>query len=301
MGCQVDAIVDQDGPKAASRLEEIPRWFEVWEERLSRFRPTSELSHLNRHPDQEVPVSPVMAEVLRAAIRAQHESGGLVTPTLLAELERAGYDHSLDQISSEIRDEKIMPGNPPEATQEPPVILVKKNGRLVRLGPKTRLDLGGIAKGWAADRAARRLSKSGPALVDAGGDISVSGPLADGSPWPVGVCDPWHPDQHLQIIGLTRGGVATSGKDRRRWLKNGAWQHHLIDPATGNPAYTDIMTASVIAPSAQTAEMAAKTVFLSGSLRGLEWLEGRLELAGLVVLENGEVLQSRRWQNYVLR
>ena len=168
----------------------------------------------------------------------------------------------------------------------------------VNLPPGVRLDLGGIAKGWAADRAARRLRRAGPALVDAGGDIAVSGPMRDGSPWPVGVSDPFDPEKRVDVVLLERGGIATSGRNRRRWLIDGLNGHHVIDPRTGLPAQTDVMTATVIGPSAEVAEMAAKVVLISGSYQGLEWLEKHPELAGLMVLEDGAIIYSRRWIYY---
>jgi thiamine biosynthesis lipoprotein len=77
--------------------------------------------------------------------------------------------------------------------------------------------VGGIAKGWAADRAALLLGEHAPALVDAGGDIAVSGPQLDGSPWPVAMANSLNPEEQLDLVLLYNGGVATSGRDDRRW------------------------------------------------------------------------------------
>jgi thiamine biosynthesis lipoprotein len=135
--------------------------------------------------------------------------------------------------------------------------------------------------------------------VDVGGDIAVSGPHLDGEPWSIGLADPLHPDQDLELLMIYKGGVATSGRDYRRWKKNGVWQHHIIDPRSGEPSFTDVLTATVIAPTAQAAEMAAKTVLIHGSVQGIAWLEKHSPLAGQVVLEDGQTLHSRNWINYV--
>ncbi len=124
--------------------------------------------------------------------------------------------------------------------------------------------LGGVAKGWAAQQAMRRLKQYGPALVDAGGDIAVSGLKAGGQPWLVGIDDPWHVAENLGTLRLGRCGVATSGRDHRRWQQDGRWQHHIIDPRTGEPAVTDVLTATVVAPNVMEAEMAAKVVIDPG-------------------------------------
>jgi thiamine biosynthesis lipoprotein len=95
--------------------------------------------------------------------------------------------------------------------------------------------------------------------------------------------------------------VATSGKDFRRWRRAGAWQHHLIDPRTGRPSISDVWSATVVAPSLQIAELAAKTAVILGSAEGLRWIERRPNLAALFVLEDGTRLDSLRLQDHLWR
>jgi thiamine biosynthesis lipoprotein len=220
----------------------------------------------------------------------------LVSPLMLNALEAAGYDRNFADLPVEIS----APVDPPIWNTNWNLQLDFDNHTLI-LPPGARLDLGGIAKGWAADRAAQRLGKLAPALVDAGGDIAASAPQADGSPWPVGVADPLDPEAQLDLVMLWRGGVATSGRDYRRWRKDGRWQHHIIDPRTGLPAQTDVLSVTVVAPSACMAETAAKTALILGSLDGLRWLDDRPELAGLIVLDDGSTIPSRKWLDNVWR
>jgi thiamine biosynthesis lipoprotein len=297
MNCQMLACLDTDASRAARRLAEVPGWFEGWEQRLSRFRPDSELSLVNQHPGENMPISAVMVDVLRAARLSQRESGGLVNPLVLPALEAAGYDRSFEQIAGE----GTTSSGPEPAVLPASYFHLHAHAGLLDLPPGNRLDLGGVAKGWAADRAARRLGKLAPALVDAGGDIAVSGPQADGSPWPVGVSDPFNPAQSLDVVLLTRGGVATSGRDVRRWQRGNTSQHHIIDPRTGSPAITDVLTATVIGPSARSAEAAAKTALILGSWDGLAWLERYPHLAGMLVLEDGEMYPTQNWISYIWR
>jgi thiamine biosynthesis lipoprotein len=316
MGCQMLAVLDSDAPWAAGRLADAPGWFAGWERQLSRFRDDSELVRLNQRAGALVQVSEVLWDVIQTALQAAQRSQGLVTPTMLAQLELAGYDRSFD------RRRQIADGEPPiddAAWRErssfvpspcpgPAIrpssgdwseIAWRPSDHAVRLPPGVRLDLGGIAKGWAADRAARQLGVYGPALVDAGGDIAVSGPMADGQPWPIEVADPADPIGQLELLMLPAGGVATSGRDYRRWRQGAAWQHHILDPRTGHPAETDVLSATVIAPSAREAETAAKVALIRGARDGLAWLEARPSLAGLLVLEDGRVARSRRLKDYV--
>ncbi|GBD08501.1 FAD:protein FMN transferase [Candidatus Thermoflexus japonica] len=300
MGSHMKAMIDSDSPHAAAALEEVPRWFATWERCLSRFREDSELSRLNRSSGRSVRVSATLWKVLRAALLAAQLSDGLVVPTVLSALEAAGYDRSFEQVPERAVEEAMGERNTwPDAWRW---IRLDPEQRTVRLPYGVRLDLGGIAKGWAADQAIRRLRPYGPALVDAGGDIAVSGPMASGQPWPIGVADP-RADQRvplrdpplLGILRISCGGVATSGWDVRRWWRRGEEQHHLIDPRTGRPARTDVLTVTVVAPTAYEAEIAAKAVFLLGSREGLAWLERHPGMAGLIVRHDGELLWSSRW------
>ena len=297
MGCQMAAHLDLDGPDAVAALADVPRWFEGWEQQLSRFRPDSGLSSLNAQAGQAVRVSVELWEVVQLALRVARLTRGLVVPTLLSALERAGYDRSFQQL---VAGGVGAPGPAPGAADPPPTAWRKIRclapERAIQLPSGVRLDLGGVAKGWAAMRAAQALSAWGPALVDAGGDIAVSGPRADGQGWPVGVADPNAPDGLLAALNLRQGGVATSGRDYRRWEQGGAQQHHLIDARTGLPAQTDVLSATVIATELWQAEMAAKVLFFMGPAAGMAWLEARPHLAGLMVVENSPqpIWTSRR-------
>lgn len=295
MGCQMLAAIDSQRPSHLAQLEKVPSWFETWEQRLSRFRPDSELNKVNRG-DGTQKISSLLAEVLQVEQRAHRQSGGLITPLILDALEDAGYDRNFTDLD----EDRVAVVDYPRPIKHQQLKL-DFHRRLLNRPVNSHMDVGGIAKGWAADRAARRLGKLAPVLIDAGGDVTVSGPRTDGSPWPVGVADPFHPDQLLDTVLLSRGGVATSGRDYRRWRRNGSWQHHIIDPRTNTPAQTDVLSATVVAPSAWMAEMAAKTVLIKGSLDGLKWLEARPNFAGMVVLDDGTSLHSRRWLDHIWR
>lgn len=299
MGCHMLAVLDDDSAAGATALADVPQRFAVWEQQLSRFRADSELSLLNRRGYLRS-ASPALWAVVQLALDQARFTGGLVTPTLLTALEAAGYDRSFDALTAEAMAGFVMrlPDTPCDTLEAWAAIRCDPATRSIQLPAGVRLDLGGSAKGWAADQAVRRLAAYGPALIDAGGDIAVSGPQRDGSPWPIGVADPCAPDEQIDLLLLAQGGVATSGRDYRRWRQNGSWQHHLIDPRTLRPAITDLLSATVVGPSAAECEVAAKVVLLLGSRDGLGWLEAQPALAGLVVLEDGSVIRSRRLEAY---
>ncbi len=304
MGCHMLAILDSQSPRDARHLQPVPDWFEEWEQHLSRFRSDSELSHLNRHTGVPHAVSPTLWEVIQAAREAARQSDGLVTPLLLDALETAGYSRSFDELAT-TEEAPAAPNTPviPDAMTPAPThwhaIEIDPATHTVCLPTGMRLDLNGVAKGWAANQAMQRLRQHAPTLVDAGGDIAISGTREGGARWPIAITDPHNPGQQLELLMMGGGGVATSGRDYRRWQQGDRWQHHIIDPRTNQPARTDLLSVTVVAPTVAQAEIAARVVLILGSKDGLPWLESRPPLAALLVREDGHILHSKRLHQHV--
>jgi FAD:protein FMN transferase len=294
MGCEMLAVVDRE--TVPPLLAEVPDWFEEWEQALSRFRYDSELTQLNQVHERPVRVSQTLWDVFQVAQKAEQLTNGLVTPTLLDAIIEAGYDRPFDELPHLATFE-----SDPVISMPRPLtaITVNASARTITLPDGVGLDFGGVAKGWAAYQAMKRLRSEGPALVDAGGDIAVSGPRADGGPWQIGVSDPFERGQEIQTLYLKECGIATSGKDHRRWTRNGILQHHILDPLTGQPAETDLLTVTVVAPDVMQAEAAAKAAFILGSRLGLEWIEAHPEFAALFILEDGQMLYSHTMEDYL--
>jgi len=294
MGCEMLAVVDSES--SPSMLSKVPEWFEEWEQALSRFRLDSELTRLNQTHEKPVRVSKTLWDVFSSARKAEQLTNGLVTPTLLDAIVEAGYDRSFDMLPPHA---SLAPASTASASHSLTAITVDESIRSITLPVGISLDFGGVAKGWSAHQAMKRLQAEGPALVDAGGDIAISGPRAGGNLWQIGVADPFHPNEEMETLLLNACGVATSGKDRRRWIRNGVAQHHIIDPATHRPAETDVLAVTVIAPDVMEAEAAAKAAFIMGGHAGLEWIESHPNSAGLFILEDGQMLYSRKMEEYL--
>lgn len=298
MGTDMLVCVDNGAEQPPIELAEVPNWFEEWEQTLSRFRVTSELSQLNRAGSQPISVSETFWQVFQSALMAEKNTGGLVTPTVADAVREVGYDRDFTLLAGQTLD----PFN--SATGFiPPLddVTWDEATRTIYLPEGVRLDFGGIAKGWAAEQVVQRLKHHGPVLMNCGGDIAMSGALLDGSPWEVGIFKPF--DRSSGYIGMLyfeKGcGVATSATDRRRWMQGSVLRHHIIDPQTGLPAISDIVSATVVAPTAIEAEAAAKSVLIRGSAAGIEWLEADPNLAALVILNNGQILYSQRIHEYL--
>lgn len=269
MGTDVEFLVDADD--ASEALEAAEAEFHRLEALLSRFRPDSELSRLNSEGALEP--GPDLLEVVELALLARVRTGGRFDPTVHDALVAAGYDRSFE----------LVPADGPTAGAAPCGGGVLVDGRRIELEPGVRLDLGGIGKGFAVERAAVALAAAGPCLVNAGGDLAVRG----GS-WPVGL----ETADGQITLQLERGAIATSGRDRRRWRRNGHEQHHLIDPRTGAPAESDLLRATVVASDAVEAEVWAKALFLAGEASAAAEAD-ELGLPAVLVTADGRTRLAR--------
>jgi thiamine biosynthesis lipoprotein len=289
MGCQINIWLETDGD--GSILQQASAWVEEMEACLSRFRPASELSQLNARIGKWQTVSPMLLANVVAAKHGARLTDGLYNPLILDALAAAGYAQSFEQI-----------GSSPAALGVPGVAdwrNIRIDGQRVCL--PGRIDLGGVAKGWAAQTIAGRLKGYGPCLVDIGGDIAVCGAPADKTGWEIAVAEPGEQMENGAVLHVTlaSGCVVTSGTDFRRWYQDGQLQHHLIDPRTGLPAVTDVQTAAVIHPHGPTAEVYAKAIVLLGARAGLEWINEQPKGAALVVCQDGRVLATDHFLTYV--
>lgn len=295
MGSRIAIWLETADPAAASRaFTAVERLFATNEQVMSRFRADSELSLLNARAGQWVPVSDDLWEAIVAALALSEATAGTFDPTVLHALERAGYTHSFEQLA---RSGPAWPAGSDVATTagswsdvglDPAV-------QAVYLPQGLGLDLGGIGKGLTAQQAVELLEAIGPCLVDAGGDL-VAGAAPQGwEGWPVGVAFPSAdgdaPAQDLFTLRLAHAALATSGTDYRRWERAGREAHHLIDPFTGAPAQNDLLTATVLAADATTAEAWATAVCVSGSA-SLPRLVA-LELAAALITHNHELILTQ--------
>jgi thiamine biosynthesis lipoprotein len=280
---------------AAARLAHAVAFLRWAEARLSRFAPNSELARLNRWAGAPMRVSRLMFAVIRAAVTAAEATGGLFDPTVLQALLGAGYDRSFDQLRPRPDRPDARPHDEAPTTGQWRAVRLDDSARTVWLPRGVGLDLGGIAKGWLADRLVRGLERCGAVYADMGGDVALSQPPPGAATWEIGIEDPRNPEALVGIVHVRRGGIATSGVTRRAWTAGGEHRHHLIDPRTGRPAVTDLLSVTVAAPTATAAEVAAKAVLLLGRVRGERSLHMSDHLAGVLLpAAGGTVVVGRR-------
>ncbi len=275
-------IVIVGGPRdglelARARIVEL-------EHRWSRFIATSEVCALRRRAGEWVAVSDDTVRLVELSCEGWHLSGGAFDALVLDDVERAGYDRTFDEVRDGARS---TPVDGPTLLRPYPTAIEIDAGR-IRVPGHCGFDPGGIGKGLAADFVVDELLRAGAegACVNLGGDLRAAGRAPAGGDWTIEIEDPRSTGSLLDIA-IRDGAVATSSTQRRRWLKDGSEQHHLIDPATGEPSTTDLIAATIVAGAGWSAEVLAKAALLRGSHRWRDILPPGVE--GLAVDDHGHI------------
>jgi thiamine biosynthesis lipoprotein len=284
------AKTDEAGVRAAiaKAVAEIRRL----EDSLTTWRP-SQITKLGESSGEWVKVNDDALDVLEKSIWA-------------GEMSKGTFDVTYASIGNvwKFGDDKETEPKPPSKTE------VEKNRKLIdyrkielvrakrhaRIGKGQRLDLGGIAKGYAVDAAARVLKQGGVEsfLVQAGGDLYGSGKKPDGSPWTSGVRDPRGAEgSFFALVELTDHAFSTAGDYARSYVYKGKRYHHIIDPRTGFPA-TECRSVTIWAPTAFEADAIDDAVFILGPKAGLELVESLDGVGAVIVDAKNQVHLSKR-------
>ncbi len=156
----------------------------------------------------------------------------------------------------------------------------------------TKLDLGCVAKGYAADAAAQKLRQSGvrSAVLSLGGNVQTIGQKPDGSDWRVSVADPLHPDGTVCDLLVGETAVVTSGSYQRSFTENGKTYHHILDPSTGAPAQSGLLSVTVVCAEGSTADGLSTALFILGLDRGTAfWKSAVIPFDAIWITEDREI------------
>jgi thiamine biosynthesis lipoprotein len=265
MGSEAHIVVG-DAPAGVLdwAFSELERLEQCW----SRFRSDSELAHVNASRGSWTDVSASMLLALTCAADLHRATAGAFDPTIIDALEAAGYDRTFEQLARDAPTPAVA-----KATTVPgfATVEIDEARSRVRLPHGTRLDLGGVGKGLAADLIARGLVDRGArtVLVGMGGDLRARGTPPPAGSWDVPVLDPFDETRVSFRFPLVEGAIVTSTTRIRAWTRGARRHHHLVDPATGDSARTGVTAVVAAAPDAWWAEGIAKSIIVSGETRGL--------------------------------
>ncbi len=258
------------GSHAEEALQAVADEAKRLESLLSRFLPESEIGRINGSAGMENErLSCETYEVLSRAAAFSNTSRGLFDVTIgpLADL----WDYkNASVVPEEARIRQVLP-----LVNYRDLVLDPRENTAGLRNPGQSIDLGGIGKGFASDRFMEICAEYGvaSAFTNIGGNVSTLGSKPDGSPWRVGIRHPRQDGRLLGAIAVTGKAVVTSGDYERYFIdREGKRRHHLLDPTTGYPAESGLISVTVVADSAMTADALSTILFVAGMERGLELL-----------------------------
>ena len=261
-----------------------------YELRFSAWLPDSDIGRLNSSCGRACEIHPDTAELLSAALSYCEKSQGTFDITMMPAIRLWGFR------------EGRVPGK--TALQAAVQHVDWRKLKVFELGgkqyaqladPKMAVDLGGIAKGWIADKLVDSMRRLEPAIsgfsVNLGGNVAVWGDKPDNSPWNVGIRDPFESDSIAASVALRNASVVTSGITERCFAKNGRLYHHILDTQNGLPVETDLASASVVAKRSIDAEGFSTTLLALGSGRAQDYARAEPAIeAAILITRTGEIL-----------
>jgi thiamine biosynthesis lipoprotein len=287
MGTRVAVELWADDAALAQRaMEEVIAEMRRTDELMSTYKPASQLSQVNAHAhERPVQVDADIIEVVERGLEMSKLSGGAFDITYAS----VGYlyDYRAHQRPS---DEQIAAALPGVDYRQVQVDRAARTIRFLRKG--VRIDLGGIAKGYAVDRSAERLRALGirHGMVNAGGDTRLIGDRR-GKPWIVGIRDPRNEGRMVTRLPLADEALSTSGDYERYFEAEGVRYHHILVPGTGRPA-RGVRSATVLGANATLTDALSTTVFVLGVERGMQLIASMPGVEAVVVDDQGRIYYS---------
>lgn len=289
MGTLVEITVIPGNEKAIREAFEALRKVDAL---MSTYKEDSEISILNR--EGKAQVSEETLEVIEDAIKFSNLTDGAFDITCRPLINLWKRAKKEEKVPTEEEIEEAI-----SLVDYQRIILEANQIRLEKKG--MQIDLGGIAKGYAVDKAIEALKKNGikRALVNAGGDLYALGTDRQGEKWQIGVQDPREEDKIIDIIKVKDKAVATSGDYRRYFTLEGKRFSHIVNPKTGLTVQDVPMSVTIIGPDATTTDALSTGVFVLGPEEGMKLIESLPEVEGMIISEGMKKLTSQGWEEFL--
>ena len=284
----IDITVYDSNDKAL--LDSCFKKIEQYEELMSKTISTSDISRINAAGGKEVAVAKDTLTLLQTALEISRLSNGAFDCTI------APVSNLWDFTAKDpaVPNAALLQKN--TAWVDYRTVIVGKD--TVKLGnPKAALDLGGIAKGYIADRISEYLASQNvkSALINLGGNVLAVGDKK-GKPWNIGICNPQKPDEIIATVAVKNQSVVTSGSYERYFMKDGIRYHHLLDPKTGMPVHNGLASVTIVSDKSDWGDGLSTACFVLGEQRGMELIESINGIEALFVKEDGSVAASQGLQ-----
>ena len=263
-------------PKAEKKIKELEQ---LWAATV----PDSDIYAVNHSGGQPTKVSVETAELLSFALQMAEETDGILEPTIYPVLTAWGFTTEENRIPSNSEISSLLKNVGYER--------VRLDKNVVQIDNGMMLDLGAVGKGYAGDLVCQILKGEGitSVLLNLGGNIQAIGSKPDGSNWHLGLRDPYT-DGALGVLEIRNQAVVTSGNYERYFVgKDGNQYGHIIDPATGHPAESGLVSATVIAEEGRLCDALSTSLFIMGLDRAIDYWQNHQNFDMILITQDGEI------------
>jgi len=265
------------------------------ENEMSRNLSASEISMINAHSGQgPVTVSQETFDIIADAVKYANLSAGAFDITIAPIMDIWGFTDSNYRVPTVSEIQTVLP-----LVDWKQIKLDAANLTVELPVTGMALDLGGIAKGYASDRVQTIMHGYDvtSALISLGGNVAVFGPKTDGSLWKIAISDPNAPDSYIGVLKATDVSVITSGGYERNFVQDGVTYIHIMDPATGSPVKSDLLSVSIISPDGVQGDSLSTALFVMGKDKAIAYWQAHKDFACILVTASGEVFASSELKN----
>lgn len=253
------------GQGGQAALQKAETFISKAERRLSTTDPESEIYQINHRKNASCPISPDTEKLLQFSLFMADKTGGALNPAMYPITLAWGFTTDHNQIPTENTIRQLLP-----LTDYKNISI---NDHKIMLAPGMEIDLGATAKGYTGQEAVDLLKKEGihSAILNLGGNVQTIGSKPDGSPWRVGLQSPWG-HEYLGILTVKDLAIVTSGSYQRFFKgEDGRIYHHIMDPATGHPAESGLVSATIITRDGGLADALSTALFIMGKDKAIQY------------------------------
>lgn len=272
------------GDKGQELVREASNYLYALEADFSATRSSSTLYQINENPNQWNDITPEMEEILLYSMEMKEDTNGAYDPTVQPLIETWGFNNYNTRVPSQEEIDDILP------LVDVSLLLIEDGKLLMEEGMS--LNLGAIAKGYAADKIAEELKDQGvkTALLYLGGNIYALGEKIDGTPWIVGVQNPYGAGS-VGNIYVTDSAVVTSGGYQRYFTdeETGETYWHIIDPSTGYPSTGGLASVTIVDESAMRGDVLSTALFVMGLEDAIEYWGNHRDFDMILIAEDGDI------------
>ena len=282
--------ITANGPDAQAAVDAAQAEVYRLENEMSRNLSASEISQINLRSGQgPVTVSQETFDIIADAVKYSGLTAGAFDITIAPIMDIWGFTDSNYRVPAASEILAVLP-----LVDWQKIKLDATNLTVELPVAGMALDLGGIAKGYASDRVQTIMHGYDvtSALISLGGNVAVFGPKADGSLWKIAISDPQAPDSYIGVLKATDVSVITSGGYERNFVQDGVTYIHIMDPATGSPVVSDLLSVSIISPDGVQGDSLSTALFVMGKDKAIAYWQAHKDFACILVTTNDEVFAS---------